>query len=582
MPFIKLKQKRGEYCWNGRKYVAGRIEEVTDKEAYYLVHQEKLAEVVLPETKKQMDKQEEINKTFRDKEKGKIKIALFRLGGMGDAFLLGCHAKAIRRKYPNSYITLYIRDKFEPLNEMEAVDRVVIAGNANWDNLLHELKQKGYYDIIFDNKYITKVIYADEKKFSKQKWESDKLLGHFKHIYDGWIRSCHKLDKMKISTFDLFYKSTGLEGGEEDIVFPLKKEHFKFSQLLAGTKYVTVHNGADISRQTKCWPTSHWSKLVAMLKKRGYKVIQVGKSLEEEIEGVQNLCGMTSIFETAGLIAQAEFHIDTEGGLVHIAKGVGTRCIVLFGPTPIDCFGYKDNINIVSSISCRGCWWSTDFWWRDCPQGYELPKCMKEITPDMVYDKVEVIEKMEKPKRELSYDPNDVNEKFAMELELTEGHYKSEKHQWERVNIMMDEVKGPKVLEVGAGDGYCSLVLRKRGFDVTATELSEIRLQRMRDAGLDPVKADLINLPFPDNSFDSVICGEVLEHIPNWWEGMKELERVLKPDGKLILSWPIHPDYDGLGMHLWSIRQFLVNRNGHPDLTVQVFRRIHREDNTAE
>jgi len=205
---------------------------------------------------------------------------------------------------------------------------------------------------------------------------------------------------------------------------------------------------------------------------------------------------------------------------------------------------------------------------------------MTEATPERVMAEVTVMEQLVEEDREKSkkmYDPNDVNEQFAMELELTEGHYKGEKHQWERVNIMMDAVKGPHVLEVGAGDGYCSLVLKQRGFKVTSTEVSKIRLDRMEKAGLNPIEAPVQDLPFPDASFDSVICGEVLEHIPNWWEGMKELERVLKPDGRLILSWPVHPDYDGLKMHLWSIRQHLVYRNKEVDFNIQVMERINRD-----
>lgn len=577
MPKIKLKQQRGEYSWSGRVYKAGEIILVSNMEAFYLVHQEKVADEVTDEAVAEIKKAEDV-KVQEKKESEKIKIALIRLGGMGDSFLLAAHAKAVKQRWPNSNISLYIRDACDLVNDMEGVDRVVVCGNSNWFALVDELKAKGQYDIIIDNRYVTKVIYkSDIKGLEKDKEQTDAAFKPYQHLYDGWIKSCTQIGALGISMFDLFARSTGIKDGEENIVVPLRHEHFKFSQLLEGQKYVTMHNGADLARQTKCWTNAHWAVLVKQLIERGYKVIQLGTKFEDKIDGVMNLCGMTTIYETAALIAKANFHIDSEGGLVHIARGVRTRCIVVLGPTPVGCFGYADNINVVTPLSCKGCWWSTDFWWRECPKGYQTAKCMEAITPDMVMKAVEQMEKLPKVENKLQYDPNDINEKFALELTLNEGHYKAEKHQWERINIMMDAVKGPKVLEVGAGDGYCSLVLKKRGYEVTPTEISEIRLDRMRKEGLNPVKADITKLPFPDESFDTVMCGEVLEHIPNWWEGMKELERVCKKDGVLVLSWPVHPDYDGIKMHTWSIRFSPVKRNNAIDMGVFVMRRINRE-----
>lgn len=52
------------------------------------------------------------------------------------------------------------------------------------------------------------------------------------------------------------------------------------------------------------------------------------------------------------------------------------------------------------------------------------------------------------------------------------------------------------------------------------------------------VKADICNLPFPDNEFDLIICNHVLEHIPDDTKAMQEIYRVLKPKGTAILQVP--------------------------------------------
>jgi ubiquinone/menaquinone biosynthesis C-methylase UbiE len=50
--------------------------------------------------------------------------------------------------------------------------------------------------------------------------------------------------------------------------------------------------------------------------------------------------------------------------------------------------------------------------------------------------------------------------------------------------------------------------------------------------------ADINKLPFADASFDCVICSEVLEHIPDHKKALKEMDRILKPQGTLVVSVP--------------------------------------------
>ena len=52
------------------------------------------------------------------------------------------------------------------------------------------------------------------------------------------------------------------------------------------------------------------------------------------------------------------------------------------------------------------------------------------------------------------------------------------------------------------------------------------------------VISDITDIPFPDASFDAVMCIEVLEHVPDPTGALRELCRLLKPDGRLLLTAP--------------------------------------------
>jgi SAM-dependent methyltransferase len=107
---------------------------------------------------------------------------------------------------------------------------------------------------------------------------------------------------------------------------------------------------------------------------------------------------------------------------------------------------------------------------------------------------------------------------------------------------------GTRLLDLGSGRGLTSVALARRGVHVTSVEYdpSDIvgvgALAKYRDAldlPLSPVRGDALQLPFRNDAFDLVFCRSVLHHLSDLGRGLKEIWRVLKPDG-LFLAYNEH------------------------------------------
>jgi hypothetical protein len=121
----------------------------------------------------------------------------------------------------------------------------------------------------------------------------------------------------------------------------------------------------------KCWPLEHWAELVSKLKALhpSLRIVQIGGTSSRPIAGVDDcLIGRIRLGEALWLLQGAALHIDGESGLVHAAYALGTPSVVLFGPTDVGFFGYRDNVNLNAGV-CTPCWWSTPDWLGRCPRG---------------------------------------------------------------------------------------------------------------------------------------------------------------------------------------------------------------------
>ncbi len=120
---------------------------------------------------------------------------------------------------------------------------------------------------------------------------------------------------------------------------------------------------------------------------------------------------------------------------------------------------------------------------------------------------------------------------------------------------MPDDVSGPrieksrkflvesgakKILDVGCANGAILKPLLGEGRELHGVDISQFLIDKANANGIKAVlhNLEIAPLPYPDKSFDAVFCGETIEHQVDTDWLLSEINRVLKPGGFLVLTFP--------------------------------------------
>lgn len=114
---------------------------------------------------------------------------------------------------------------------------------------------------------------------------------------------------------------------------------------------------------------------------------------------------------------------------------------------------------------------------------------------------------------------------------------------WKRRVVALAGVKaGGRALDLCCGTGDIAFALARQGAEVTGLDFSEKmlevargRLQHAKAGNLKFIQGDAGQIPFPDNSFDAVTMGYGLRNLPSWETGVREMVRVAKPGGRIVV-----------------------------------------------
>jgi SAM-dependent methyltransferase len=137
------------------------------------------------------------------------------------------------------------------------------------------------------------------------------------------------------------------------------------------------------------------------------------------------------------------------------------------------------------------------------------------------------------------------------------------------------------ILEVGCGDGSFTKELAKFSSDVTAIDISEPQIAEnaRRFTDIRFRQHDVADrFPFADAAFGVIWCSEVLEHLFDPAFALREMHRVMKPGGKLLVTVPYHGALKNILIALFKFDAHYTPSNPHIRFyTKNTLSRIARE-----
>ncbi len=311
------------------------------------------------------------------------KILIIRFSSIGDIVLTSAVVRCIKKQLPKSEIYFLTKKQFENIVAFNPNIYKVICFNNSLPNTISELKEIGF-DYIIDlhnnlRSRLVTAVFPFTKVFRFNKLNAEKwLLTNFKidrlpqkHIVDRYFDA--------IKPLNIINDEVGLD------FFIAEKDTFNINTLSENFKtgYIVFSIGGQ--HETKKMPIYKWQQLAVAnqyptIILGGKEEFEVGEQISQSSSYILNLCGKTSLAESASVMQQCKAVITHDTGLMHIAAAFKKPIVSIWGNT-VPVFGmypYYGKYIIpnfqaeVKNLDCRPC---SKLGHKKCPEGHF--KCME-------------------------------------------------------------------------------------------------------------------------------------------------------------------------------------------------------------
>lgn len=236
-----------------------------------------------------------------------------------------------------------------------------------------------YPELFEDNPYSLKVVEDD--------WRTLKLLAKIGRpstllFYGKWVGDADKIESPQKHILEEMFIKTGITGKVSLRPYWYANRDRNGLAIKLQGKYICLQcttPDSSTPMQNKCWSAGRMQNVIQELGK-SYKIVQLGTNKEPLLDNVIDGRSLT-IKESANLLAHAEFFVGQVGFLMHLARAVETRSVIIYGGREKAWqSGYPCNENIETQPECSPCWQNNrcDFG-RTCMEEIEASDVIRAI-----------------------------------------------------------------------------------------------------------------------------------------------------------------------------------------------------------